>query len=143
MPHLETQAGCVDRTISELGDLFCAIYKGPSADQSLQCVIVATRPLLLSVLKERLDKLGQEEEDWESFLAPTKTLISTGIKSAAKTLQILADEDSLLGRRTFDGNFYFLYADVKSRGFLAFPARIYLRGRHLVADGYYPFPSRG
>ncbi|PLB53595.1 Zn(II)2Cys6 transcription factor [Aspergillus steynii IBT 23096] len=61
-----------------------------------QCVIFATRPLLLSVLKERLDKLGHEEEDWESFLAPTKTLISTGIKSAAKTLQILADEDSLL-----------------------------------------------
>ncbi|KAH8433304.1 fungal specific transcription factor domain-containing protein [Aspergillus melleus] len=61
-----------------------------------QCVIFATRPLLLSVLKERLDKLGHEEENWESFLAPTKTLISTGIKSAAKTLQILSDEDSLL-----------------------------------------------
>ncbi|KAF7621143.1 hypothetical protein AFLA_011453 [Aspergillus flavus NRRL3357] len=61
-----------------------------------QCVIVATRPLLLSVLKERLDKLDQGEEDWQNFLAPTKTLISTGIKSAAKTLQILTDEDSLL-----------------------------------------------
>ncbi|KAF9886452.1 hypothetical protein FE257_011484 [Aspergillus nanangensis] len=61
-----------------------------------QCVIVATRPLLLSILKERLDKLDQGEEDWQSFLAPTKTLISTGIKSAAKTLQILSDEGSLL-----------------------------------------------
>ncbi|OGM47217.1 Zn(II)2Cys6 transcription factor [Aspergillus bombycis] len=61
-----------------------------------QCVIVATRPLLLSVLKERLDKLDHGEEDWQSFLAPTKSLISTGIKSAAKTLQILTDEDSLL-----------------------------------------------
>ncbi|KAE8355439.1 Zn(II)2Cys6 transcription factor [Aspergillus coremiiformis] len=61
-----------------------------------QCVIVATRPLILSVLKERLDKLGHGEEDWQNFLAPTKNLISTGIKSAAKTLQILTDEDSLL-----------------------------------------------
>ncbi|KAL3463538.1 fungal-specific transcription factor domain-containing protein [Aspergillus heterothallicus] len=61
-----------------------------------QCVVVATRPLLLSVLKERLERLGQREDDWQSFLAPTKVLISTGIKSAIKTLQILTDENSLL-----------------------------------------------
>lgn len=60
--------------------------------------MIATRPLLLSVLKERLEKLGHGEEDWQSFLAPTKTLISTGIKSAAKTLQILTDEGSFLGK---------------------------------------------
>lgn len=64
---------------------------------SAQCVIVATRPLLLSILKERLEKLDHGEEDWQSFLAPTKALINTGIKSAVKTLQILSDEDSLLG----------------------------------------------
>ena len=64
---------------------------------STQCVIVATRPLLLSILKERLEKLDHGEEDWQSFLAPTKALINTGIKSAVKTLQILSDEDSLLG----------------------------------------------
>ncbi|BCS23122.1 uncharacterized protein APUU_31347S [Aspergillus puulaauensis] len=61
-----------------------------------QCVIVATRPLLLSVLKERLQKLGHGAEDWQSIVAPTNALISAGIKSAAKTLQILTDEDSLL-----------------------------------------------
>lgn len=61
-------------------------------------MIVATRPLLLSVLKERLGKLGHGDEDWPSLLAPTKALISTGIKSASKTLQILTDEDSFLGR---------------------------------------------
>ncbi|KAJ5355331.1 uncharacterized protein N7496_012543 [Penicillium cataractarum] len=61
-----------------------------------KCVLVATRPLLLSVLKERLDRLGGREDDWQSFLAPTKALISTGIKSALKTLQILADENSQL-----------------------------------------------
>ncbi|KAL2848218.1 fungal-specific transcription factor domain-containing protein [Aspergillus pseudodeflectus] len=61
-----------------------------------QCVVVATRPLLLSILKERLERLGQREDDWQSFLAPTKVLISTGIKSALKTLQILTDENSLL-----------------------------------------------
>ncbi|KAI5456598.1 Zn(II)2Cys6 transcription factor [Mariannaea sp. PMI_226] len=60
-----------------------------------QCVIVATRPLLLSVLKERLDMVGQCE-DWDSFLAHTRAIISTGIKSAAKTLQILSGEYSLL-----------------------------------------------
>lgn len=62
-----------------------------------QCVIVATRPLLLSVLKERLDMLGREnDENWETFLAHTGAIISTGIKSAAKTLQILSSEYSLL-----------------------------------------------
>lgn len=60
-------------------------------------MVVATRPLLLSVLKERLEKLGHQEDDWQSFLAPTKALISTGIKSAVKSLQILTDESSLLG----------------------------------------------
>ena len=60
-------------------------------------MIVATRPLLLSVLKERLQKLGHGAEDWQSIVAPTNALISAGIKSAAKTLQILTDEDSLLG----------------------------------------------
>ncbi|KAL4805368.1 hypothetical protein BDV18DRAFT_152711 [Aspergillus unguis] len=61
-----------------------------------QCVVVATRPLLLSVLKERLQKLDHGAEDWQSIVAPTNALISAGIKSAAKTLQILTDEDSLL-----------------------------------------------
>ncbi|KAI1453549.1 fungal-specific transcription factor domain-containing protein [Annulohypoxylon moriforme] len=62
-----------------------------------QCVIVGTRPLLLSVLKERLDVLGYPGDDHcESFLAQTGTVISTGIKSAAKTLQILTSEYSLL-----------------------------------------------
>ncbi|KAL4894954.1 fungal-specific transcription factor domain-containing protein [Aspergillus ambiguus] len=58
-----------------------------------QCVIIATRPLLLSVLKERLEKLGHAEEEWQSCLALPKSLISTGIKSAVKMLQILCDEN--------------------------------------------------
>ncbi|KGO64981.1 Transcription factor, fungi [Penicillium italicum] len=61
-----------------------------------QCVIVATRPLLLSALMERLENLDNEREDWQEFLALTKTLISTGIKSAAKTLQILSGDDGLV-----------------------------------------------
>ncbi|KAF9775296.1 hypothetical protein IL306_006621 [Fusarium sp. DS 682] len=62
-----------------------------------QCVIVATRPLLLSVLKERLDILGQPGgENSEAFLGQTAAVISTGIKSAVKTLQILTSEYSLL-----------------------------------------------
>lgn len=62
-----------------------------------QCVIVATRPLLLSLLKERLDKLDHGEGDWQGFLNLTKPLISTSIKSAIKTLQVLSSEDGLLG----------------------------------------------
>ncbi|OTB00947.1 hypothetical protein M426DRAFT_225408 [Hypoxylon sp. CI-4A] len=58
-----------------------------------QCVIVATRPLLLSVLKERVDT---RDEDCEDFLAQTGTVIRTGIKSATKTLQIITSEYSLL-----------------------------------------------
>ncbi|KAJ5439990.1 uncharacterized protein N7458_010988 [Penicillium daleae] len=62
----------------------------------VQCVIVATRPLLLSVLKERLEKLGRAEEDWQKFLALPISLISIGIKSAEKTLRIIGDENGLL-----------------------------------------------
>ncbi|KAL5361712.1 fungal-specific transcription factor domain-containing protein [Aspergillus floccosus] len=58
-----------------------------------QCVIIATRPLLLSVLKERLEKLGRAEEEWQNSLALPKSLISIGIKSAVKMLQILSDEN--------------------------------------------------
>ncbi|QMW35971.1 hypothetical protein G4B84_011500 [Aspergillus flavus NRRL3357] len=61
-----------------------------------QCVIVATRPLLLSALIERLENLDHEREYWQSFLALTKTLIFIGIKSAVKMLQILSNEDNLL-----------------------------------------------
>ncbi|EEU45355.1 uncharacterized protein NECHADRAFT_41510 [Fusarium vanettenii 77-13-4] len=58
---------------------------------------IATRPLLLSVLKERLDILGHPgDENWESFFSQTAAVISTGIKSAVKTLQILTTEYSLL-----------------------------------------------
>ncbi|KAM0493873.1 hypothetical protein ACHAP8_008896 [Fusarium lateritium] len=49
------------------------------------------------VLKERLDILGQPgAENSEAFLGQTATVISTGIKSAVKTLQILTSEYSLL-----------------------------------------------
>ena len=71
--------------------------------QFLECVIVATRPLLLSVLRERLENLGHGQEDlncFNSFLALTTTLITTGIKSAAKTLYILSNEENLLGEKS-------------------------------------------
>ncbi|PYI17868.1 Zn(II)2Cys6 transcription factor, partial [Aspergillus violaceofuscus CBS 115571] len=75
-----------------------------------QCVMVATRPLLLSVLKERLDTLTEGDEDWQTILAPTKTLIATGIKSAAKTLQILSDEDSPLAEVFLPYDLEFTYS---------------------------------
>jgi hypothetical protein len=49
------------------------------------------------VLKERLEKLGRAEEDWQKFLALPISLISIGIKSAEKTLRIIGDENGLLG----------------------------------------------
>ncbi|KAK2731654.1 hypothetical protein CKAH01_08810 [Colletotrichum kahawae] len=62
-----------------------------------QCVIVATRPLLISILKERLDMVDNVTEvDWESILSHTGGIISSGIKSASKTLQVLSSEYSLL-----------------------------------------------
>ncbi|KAK7229301.1 hypothetical protein V2G26_001471 [Clonostachys chloroleuca] len=59
-----------------------------------QCVILATRPLLLSVLKERLEKLGRADEDWQGFFELTTRLITTSIKSATKTIQILSEDDN-------------------------------------------------
>ncbi|KAF9873723.1 hypothetical protein CkaCkLH20_08833 [Colletotrichum karsti] len=61
-----------------------------------QCVIIATRPLLLSALKQQLDSYGRGARDLESFMAPLTPLMSTGIKSAVKTLQILSVEDNLI-----------------------------------------------
>lgn len=49
------------------------------------------------MLKERLEKLGRAEEDWQKFLALPISLISIGIKSAEKTLRIIGDENGLLG----------------------------------------------
>lgn len=67
-------------------------------------MVFATRPLLLSVMKERLDMLGiQGDEDWSDFLAHTGSVISTGIKSAVKTLEILAGEYSILGKMLIGG----------------------------------------
>lgn len=51
-------------------------------------------------MKERLDLLGfRGDENWTDFLAQTGSVISTGIKSAMKTLQILTSEYSVLGKR--------------------------------------------
>ncbi|KAI1840695.1 hypothetical protein JX266_013102 [Neoarthrinium moseri] len=60
-----------------------------------QCVIVATRPLLLSVLKERLDTLGYMSSS-KDLLVRTWPVISVGLKSAVKTVEILTSEYSLL-----------------------------------------------
>ena len=66
---------------------------------------------MLSVLKERLDKLSQSEQDWRSFLSLTKPLISTGIKSAVKTVQILSTEDGMLGKLHFVSHYDLLQAN--------------------------------
>lgn len=60
-------------------------------------MIIATRPLLLSVLKERMEKLDRPEEEWDKFLVLPQSLVSIGIKSAVKTLEILSDENIILG----------------------------------------------
>ncbi|KAK1676008.1 hypothetical protein BDP55DRAFT_693686 [Colletotrichum godetiae] len=61
-----------------------------------QCVIMATRPLFLSALKQELENFGWGGGDPQTFSSPLKTLVSTGIKSAVKTLQILSGDDSFL-----------------------------------------------
>ena len=61
------------------------------------CVIVTTRPLLLSVLMELLE-LDQNITAWKDLLAIASPLVSTGVKSASKTLQILSDEDNPFGK---------------------------------------------
>lgn len=45
----------------------------------------------------------QGDEDWSDFLAHTGSVISTGIKSAVKTLEILAGEYSILGKMLIGG----------------------------------------
>lgn len=83
--------------VSRIFPSVCFKWNGIAWLTISKCVIVATRPLLLSALKERLENLDNEKEDWQQFLSLTKTLICTGIKSATKTLQILSNSDTLLG----------------------------------------------
>ncbi|KAI1394410.1 fungal-specific transcription factor domain-containing protein [Hypoxylon trugodes] len=95
-----------------------------------QCVIVATRPLLLSVLKERLDTLGYPgDENCETFLAQTGTVISIGIKSAAKSLRILTSEYSLLEA--------FLPYDVE----FTFGAALHLTMANAIFPGIFDYQS--
>lgn len=68
-------------------------------------MVEATHPLLLSVLKERLESLDHERKDWQDLLALTKALISISIKSAEKTLQILSEDDGLLGKPTVPSSY--------------------------------------
>jgi hypothetical protein len=46
-------------------------------------------------------ELNKEVTAWRELLALTENLVSTGIKSAIKTLQMLCDEDSPLGVPNF------------------------------------------
>ncbi|GKZ44513.1 hypothetical protein AbraIFM66951_006717 [Aspergillus brasiliensis] len=63
---------------------------------SVDAMSKGTRHVTLLYHQERLDRLSHGLEDWQSIVAPTDGLISAGIKSAIKTLQILKDEDNLL-----------------------------------------------
>ncbi|OJJ42134.1 hypothetical protein ASPZODRAFT_105758 [Penicilliopsis zonata CBS 506.65] len=61
-----------------------------------KCVILATRPLLLSVLKERMEKIDRPEEEWHQFLVLPRSIVSIGIKSAIKSLEIISDDNIIL-----------------------------------------------
>lgn len=63
-------------------------------------MIIATRPLLLSVLKERMENLDRPEEEWQDFFVLPRNLVSIGIRSAVKSLEILSDDEILLGKIT-------------------------------------------
>lgn len=106
-------------------------------------MIIATRPLLLSVLKERLDKLGRAEEDWQKFLALPKSLISISIKSADKILQILRDENSLIGASASPGQANQLTWFQET--FLPFDLELtYAAAIHLtMANALFPSPTDG
>lgn len=112
----------------------------------------ATRPLLLFVLKEQLEKLGCEEEDWQKFLTLPKSLISIRINLAKKTLQIMSDENAFVGEdhpptsRLY--NYYTPHpADYQQliwtpRGFPTVRSRIHIRSRPPLDYGKHTFPSR-
>ena len=63
-------------------------------------MIIATRPLLLSVLKEKVENLDRPEEEWQDFFVLPRNLVSIGIRSAVKSLEILSDDEILLGKIT-------------------------------------------
>ncbi|PYH96245.1 Zn(II)2Cys6 transcription factor [Aspergillus ellipticus CBS 707.79] len=73
-----------------------------------QCVIFATRPLLLAVLRERLDKLDLPPDCCRRIVPLMETLITTGVNSAAKSLRLLdalVDEGLLESFLPFDLEF--------------------------------------
>lgn len=44
-----------------------------------------------------MEKIDRPEDEWHKFLVLTKSLVSIGIKSAVKSLEILSDENIILG----------------------------------------------
>lgn len=61
--------------------------------------MLAIRPLLLSVLRERLEKVTQNQNSNRNPSTLMNTLVSTGVTSATKTLHVLSAlvEHNLLG----------------------------------------------
>ncbi|EFY98027.2 Zn(II)2Cys6 transcription factor [Metarhizium robertsii ARSEF 23] len=111
-----------------------------------QCVIFATRPPLLAALKERSELLGHpDDENWDGFLAQTATVISAGIKSAAKTLQILSKEYSMLEVfLPYDVEFAFGAALHLTMASAVFPDVVdYQHCRHLSHQILHELVSRG
>ncbi|KAH0591670.1 hypothetical protein MHUMG1_10580 [Metarhizium humberi] len=110
------------------------------------CVIFATRPPLLAALKERSELLGHpDDENWDGFLAQTATVISAGIKSAAKTLQILSKEYSMLEVfLPYDVEFAFGAALHLTMASAVFPDVVdYQHCRHLSHQILHELVSRG
>ena len=66
-----------------------------------QCIVLATRPILMCLLRERLDLRSQRSSETQSreISEPIKALLRTSADSAHKTLRILAalQSQDLLG----------------------------------------------
>lgn len=52
----------------------------------------------------KLLEFDKDVTAWQELVVLTQALVSTGIKSAVKTLQILSDDDNTLGKASIGSN---------------------------------------
>ena len=68
-----------------------------------------------------MENLERPEEEWQDFFVLPRNLVSIGIRSAVKSLEILSDDEILLGKITRSMKHYLVQIEVLIKYIRDFP----------------------
>lgn len=109
------------------------------AHHILQCAILATRPILLSLLKRNISNRPLRQRSMQQNLG---TLVETCANSAAKVIDLLTVrlDNNMIGKDS--GGLSRMCADILRRGLLTLPTRDTFLGPSCTIDDTYPILHR-